>query len=177
LLPLFIIFVAVVFFVEREKRLPLPPPQIQLIAQNMRTSEGTAFTLPDLKGNPISLSAFTGNVVLLNFFATWCSPCREEMPSLEQLFHSYQSRGLIILGLSSDTQGKDVVAPFIEKYGLTFPVLLDPQSQVFNQYRVRGIPTTYLLDRQGRIAGMQTGGLDWNSDAAHKVIEQLLQEQ
>lgn len=176
LLPFFLIFLAVIYLSEREKQIPLSPPQMKLLSQEMRTPESKDFILSDLQGNTLRLADFRGNVVLLNVFATWCPPCREEMPSIESLYRAYQSKGFLVLGVSTDTNGEEVLPPFIKEYTLTFPIVVDTDKQVSQQYQVRGIPATFLLDQHGRIAGMVSGGVDWNSGEAHALIEQLLQE-
>ena len=175
-LPFIIVFVLVVFLLTRQKNSPLPPPQVEVIPPDKRSAENTEFTLPDLSGNATRLSDFKGNVVLLNFFATWCPPCREEMPMLEELFLAYQHKNFVVLGVANDSQGKTVVAPFVKTYKLTFPVVLDADRGVSLKYRVRGIPVTYVLDRQGKIVGRYEGAADWDSKEAHTLIEQLLQE-
>jgi peroxiredoxin len=153
----------------------LPPFQIKIIALDERKKEKN-FTLSDLQGTAVRLADWQGKVVVLNFFATWCPPCREEMPSLEKLYQVYQDQEFLVVGIAGDVQGKKVVAPFIKEFGVTFPVLLDRKNQVLRQYLVRGLPTTCVLDRQGRIAGKVAGGVDWNSEEAHVVIQRLLQE-
>ena len=176
LFPFLLIFLVVVIAVERRKSVPLSPPQMKLIHQEMRAAENTDFTLPDLSETPTSLGDFKGKVVLLNFFATWCPPCREEMPTIEGLFQTYKHEDFVVLGVAGDVKGKEVVEPFVQKFNMTFPVVLDSTNRVSEQYQVRGIPTIYLFDRQGRIAGTLVGGADWNSQKAHELIEQLLQE-
>jgi peroxiredoxin len=176
-LPFLIILIAVVGVLEWQKGGgSLPEPQVRLIAPEQRSAEDTEFTLPDLNGTPRQLSDFRGKVVLLNFFATWCPPCRDEMPSLDQLFQTYRNRDFVVLAVAGDTKGQEVVEPFVEKYELTFPVVLDAEGAVADQYQVRGIPAIFLFDQQGKVAGTTVGGADWNSEAAHALIERLLQE-
>jgi peroxiredoxin len=176
-IPFLVILVAAVFLIQsRQGGGALPAPQLELIEIEGRSSDGTAFTLPDLSGKQVRLQDFRGNVVLLNFFATWCGPCREEMPSLEQVYRAYAQKGLVVVGVSGDVQGKTVVEPFVKDYELSFPVVLDQEDTVSRQYRVRGIPTIYLLDKHGRIAGMHVGGADWNGKEARDIIERLLLE-
>jgi peroxiredoxin len=134
------------------------------------------FTLPDLQGNAVRLSDLRGQVVLLNFWATWCPPCRAEMPSMHALYQEYREKGLEILAISSDVRGKEIVAPFIARLGLTFPVLLDPRNVVGSQLWVQGLPTSYVLDKQGRVAGLEIGARDWNKAAIRRLLEQLLAE-
>lgn len=175
-LPFLIIIVVVMMLLEYQKSGPLPGPEMTLLEAEMRSAEGTEFSLPELSGKNRRLSDFKGNVMVLNFFATWCGPCREEMPSLEQLFQAYKNKDFVVLGVSGDVQGKEVVEPFVEEFQVTFPVVLDTENVVSRQYAVRGIPTVYLLDRQGKIAGMHVGGADWNGKAARALIDQLLDE-
>ena len=135
------------------------------------------FTLADLQGQVIRLSDLRGQVVLLNFWATWCPPCRAEMPSMQALYQKYREQGLAILAISSDVEGKDRVAPFIEKRGFSFPVLVDPRNVVGTRVRVGGIPTSYLLDKQGRVVGRDVGARNWNSAKMRRRIDQLLAEE
>jgi peroxiredoxin len=134
------------------------------------------FALPDLQDQTIRLSNLRGRVVLLNFWATWCPPCRAEMPSMHALYQDYREKGFGILAISSDAGGKGVVAPFIEERGFTFPVLLDPRNIVGSRLRVLGIPTSYLLDKQGRIAGVEVGARNWNRAKVRQLLDRLLAE-
>ncbi len=134
------------------------------------------FTLPNLQGQVIRLSNLRGQVVLLNFWATWCPPCRAEMPSMQALYQDYREKGLAILAISSDVEGKDRVVPFIEKRGFSFPVLVDPRNVVGTRVRVGGIPTSYLLDKHGRVVGRDVGARNWNSAKMRRRIDQLLAE-
>lgn len=154
----------------------LSAPAISPGEVQTRTSFPIDFTLPDLQGQPIRLSDLHGGVVLLNFWATWCPPCRAEMPSMSALYQEYREKGLEILAISSDVGGKEIVAPFIARLGLTFPVLLDPHNVVSTQLGVRGIPTSYLLDKQGRVVGLEVGARNWNAAKMRRRLEQLLAE-
>ena len=135
------------------------------------------FTLPDLQGNAVRLSDLRGKVVLINFWATWCYPCRTEMPSLEALYQDYWDQGFEILAIAIDVQGKAVVVPFVEAFKLTFPVLLAPHNDVGTRLQVSGIPTSYLLDKHGRIATREVGPRDWNSQKMRRLLDQLLREE
>lgn len=134
------------------------------------------FTLPDVQGNLVRLSDLRGQPVLLNIWATWCYPCRAEMPSINALYQDYQAKGLAIVAIATDQQGKPVVAPFLQAYRLTFPVLLDPQNMLGTQLQVRGIPASYVLDKRGRIVGFEIGARDWNSRQIRHLLDQLLAE-
>ena len=171
-----VVFVVVISWREQQKSGSLPGPPVKLLSPEKRPSEGTDFTLPDLSGNSIRLAELKGNVVLVNFFATWCAPCRDEMPTLEKVFRTYQNKGFLVLGVAGDSKGQEVVEPFVKKYGVTFPVVLDAENVVQRQYGVRGIPAVYLFDRQGKIATMYVGGANWDSAEAHALIDELLKE-
>jgi thiol-disulfide isomerase/thioredoxin len=174
---LIVVFGGTLWGIPPQTHAALPPFQIDISALDERkVEEEKNFTLSDVQGTAVRLGDWQGRVVLLNFFATWCPPCREEMPLLEKLYQAYQEQEFIVVGIAGDVQGKKVVAPFIQEFGVTFPVLLDSKNEVLRQYLVRGLPTTFVLDRQGRIAGKVAGGVDWNSEEAHAMIEQLLQE-
>ena len=135
------------------------------------------FPLPDVQGHLVRLSDLRGRPVLLNLWATWCSPCREEMPSMNALYQDYHARGLVIIAIALDEEGKPIVVPFIQAYGLTFPVLLDPQNMLGTRLQVPGIPTSYLLDKRGRIVDVKFGPRDWNAPNIRHLVEQLLAEE
>jgi cytochrome c biogenesis protein CcmG/thiol:disulfide interchange protein DsbE len=113
-------------------------------------------TADTVDGGKISLGDLRGKVVVLNFWATWCAPCREEMPALEARYEAYKDQGLIILAIDFDEPAGDVRA-FRDSLGLTFPVLLDPGASIQQLYRVRGYPTTYFIDRNGTIQVQHIG--------------------
>ena len=150
-----------------------PFETLQLFRPKRQTT-APDFTVSGLGASPIRLRDFKGQVILLNFWATWCPPCREEMPSMERLYRRFKPRGFTILALSIDGRGEDVVAPFVKSFGLTFPVGLDPKMTVAGEYRMAGLPTSMLIDRGGAIVAVAAGARDWDSAAAHQVIEKLL---
>jgi peroxiredoxin len=117
------------------------------------------FTLTDLDGKAWNLKDLKGKVVLLNFWATWCPPCRKEMPDLEMLYRRFGAQGLIIIGI--DDEETETVKPFIAQQGITYPVLLDPGRKVNTLFRIEGIPKTFVYDRDGKIVAqsidMRTG--------------------
>ncbi len=130
------------------------------------------FALPSLDGRTWSLDAHRGQVVLVNFWATWCPPCRMETPSLVALKTEYKSRPFEIVGINmDDDQGK--VAPFVKEYGINYPVLL-PSGPLTFAGDVSALPTTILLDRQGRVARQYVGMI--SERAVRADIEQLLAE-
>jgi peroxiredoxin len=132
-----------------------------------------AFTVPGLTGRPLSLSDFRQKVILLNFWATWCPPCREEMPAMERLYQRYKDRGFAILAISID-RDVDAVPPFVQKFRLTFPVGLDSSSALAEEYRIRALPSTYAIDGVRNVVAVAVGAREWDSRAAHAVVETLL---
>jgi peroxiredoxin len=108
------------------------------------------FTLTDLEGKPWSLKSLQGKVVLVNFWATWCPPCRKEMPDLESLNKQFQKQGLVILAISNEDASK--VKTFIAEQGISYAVLLDPGRKVNTLFHVMGIPKTFIYDRSGKLA-------------------------
>ena len=131
------------------------------------------FTLENLEGSPVSLKDFQGKVVFLNFWATWCPPCRAEMPHMEKLWQKFKEEDFVILAVDL-REGKEKVSSFVKENGYTFPVLLDSGGEVANTYGIRAIPTTYLVDPEGKIAGKALGARDWASQDAFNLIEHLL---
>jgi peroxiredoxin len=118
------------------------------------------FSLQDLKGRPVQLSKLKGKVVAVNFWATWCGPCRAEIPGFVKAYEKYQSKGLEIVGISMDRVGKDAVHEFVKKNGITYPVAID-MSQTPQKYGgVSGIPTTFIVDREGKVAKQHVGYMD-----------------
>jgi len=107
------------------------------------------FTLQDLQGKPWHLRDLRGNVVLVNFWATWCPPCRKEMPDLQALYDKYKDQGFLVLSISDEEVAK--VSPFVSERKITYPVLLDPGRKVNDAFVVEGIPKTFVYDREGKM--------------------------
>ena len=122
----------------------------------------------------LTLADFKGKVVFLNFWATWCKPCEEEMPGMERLYKKYKDKGLVVLAISEDTDGAGAVTPFVKKHGLTFPVGLDPRMSVAAQYGVWALPSTFIIDRHGNRAHFANGPRDWDGRAAQDFFESVL---
>jgi peroxiredoxin len=131
------------------------------------------FTLLNIDGQQVSLQQYRGKVVFLNFWATWCIPCREEMAALERLHQTYQAQDLAIISIDLK-EGADQVKAFFQKHSLSFPSLLDPNGTVFRDYLVAGMPTTYLIDRDGTLLARGVGGRDWTRAEALQLIQELL---
>jgi peroxiredoxin len=132
------------------------------------------FAVPDLAGQAVRLSALRGKVVLLNLWTTWCPPCREEMPSMEQLYARLHDRDFELLAVSQDEDGKRVVEPFVREMKLSFPVLIDPEHQVGDRYGVWGYPESFVIDRNGYVVERVIGPRDWAAPAEIAKLEALL---
>jgi len=126
-------------------------------------------------GAAVPLEQFADKLVVLNFWATWCTPCTTEMPTLEGLWREYREHGLVVIGVSVDRGApRAVLEPYIRHHGLTFPILLDPDSRAAGAWRVTGIPATFVVRPGGEVAGMATGAREWNSSEMRALIETLL---
>lgn len=130
----------------------------------------------DLAGDTISLESLQGEVVLLNVWATWCLPCREETPALQRLHERLNDQGLRIVGVSIDARGEtQAVADFVESYGVTYDIWLDPAEQIISTYRVIGVPNTYLIDRDGIIRWKHIGPVLDDDPQLLAMLEEALQ--
>ncbi len=134
------------------------------------------FSLETPSGKEMNLSDFHGQYVLLNFWATWCGPCKMEMPSLESLHRQFKGAPFTVLGVSNDLFGSRVVAPFIKAYDLTFPVLLDPQQNVSKRFGVHSLPTSFLIDPDGKIIGVLAGADNCAKPETIAYFESLLNQ-
>lgn len=124
-----------------------------------------------------TLESYRGKVVLLNLWATWCAPCRREMPSIEALYRDFGPQGLAVVAVSIDDPGaEEAIRAFVEEYGLTFDILYEPTGSIQRAYQTTGVPETFVIDREGRIRKKQIAAHDWNSEANRALIAQLLQE-
>ena len=133
------------------------------------------FLLSDLNGNKVSLADHRGKIVFLNFWASWCLPCRAEMPSMEKLYNKFKNNDFTILAVNMGENERQVRA-FKESYKLNFPILLNADSSVGSIYGVISIPTSYLIDRDGYILGGALGPREWASKEAYELINSLLKK-
>lgn len=115
------------------------------------------FRLRTLQGKPLALSDFRGKVVVLNFWASWCTPCKEEMPNLERVWKEFGSRGVMVLGIDVEDDPEDAAA-FMKALKITYPSVYDPEQTRMNAYQVTALPTTFFIDQQMRIRGRVVGG-------------------
>jgi len=123
-----------------------------------------------------SLEDYRGSVTLVNIWATWCLPCRDEMPSMQKLYDSLGSRGFRIAAISIDEGSPEDVTAFAEKFGLTFDILHDRSGQVERLYQTTGVPESFLLDRRGVLVKRVIGAHDWSSPANIGAVERLLEQ-
>ena len=128
------------------------------------------FTLKDLAGRDVNLKALQGKVVLVNFWATWCPPCRSEVPSMVKLNAAMAGKPFQMLAVSIDEGGKEAVEDFFKRSGATLPVLLDTQQKISKIYGTTGVPETFVLDKHGIVLKKVVGAMDWNDP---QVIDYL----
>jgi len=136
------------------------------------------FRLPDLQGKTQRLSDYRGKVVFLNFWATWCKPCKEEMPSMQVLWENLKNQDFMMLAVSMDrvTTTKDIPS-FVESLKLSFPILTDSWGQTDKRYKLMGVPETYIIDQNGVLREKVIGPRDWTRPESLETIVQLLQKQ
>ncbi|MGV7220905.1 MAG: TlpA disulfide reductase family protein [Nitrospinales bacterium] len=132
------------------------------------------FEMKTLRGGNINLSDYNGKYVLLNFWATWCGPCKIEMPSMEALFSKFKSKNFEILAVSNDIFGAKVVKPFVDAHNMSFTVSLDQDLKVSSRYGVMSLPTTFLIDPKGTIIGVINGAQEWDHPETLQYFENLL---
>jgi cytochrome c biogenesis protein CcmG/thiol:disulfide interchange protein DsbE len=172
LLILIIIAVAVVILLQGGDTL-FKTPQKSRVAQGL---PAPTFILPGLDGKAVDLQAYRGKVVFLNIWATWCPPCREEMPSMERLYRELKGEDFEILAVSVDEAGAAAVAPFMKKYHLSFPALLDPEGTMKNLYGVTGVPESFIINREGIIEKIVIGPMDWATPEVVRFFRDLIQK-
>ena len=147
------------------------------------TSQAPDFEAVDLEGNPVSLSDLRGEVVLLNIWATWCEPCREEMPSMERVYRTLAPEGLRMVAVSIDAASGGVdpggrpggdIGAFAREMGLTFDLWHDPSGGIQRTYRTTGVPESFVIDRSGTIVKKVIGAREWDSPADIDFFRRLL---
>jgi peroxiredoxin len=143
---------------------------LQMLKEGTRSID---FELQDLNGKKVSLSSQKGKVVFLNFWATWCPPCRAEMPSMQRLHARFKDKGLVILAVNLQEDAKSV-RRFLAANKLSFPVLLDSDGRIGAIYGARSIPTTYLIGRDGSVLAGTMGAMEWDSKEHLAFFTRLL---
>jgi peroxiredoxin len=132
------------------------------------------FILQTLDGRDMHLSDYRGHVVFLNFWATWCGPCKVEMPAMEKLYREFRPKGFVVVAISSDAEGPAVTRPYRDALGLSFTIADDSEMLVSRLYGVRSLPLTFLVNREGVITHQIFGARDWGDSEARSGIRQLL---
>jgi peroxiredoxin len=133
------------------------------------------FALSDLAGRTVRLANLKGRVVFVNVWATWCEPCRQEMPAMQELYERLRGPDFELLAVSADPGGGDDVRAFAAALGLTFPVLRDPEQQVASRYRVTGYPETFVVDRNGIVVSHTIGPAHWSRPESLTAFRRLLE--
>ena len=172
-----LIVIALTLLVLRNQKPGLENSQPEI--NEFKSQEGylaPRFTLRNLKGNLEGLDYHLGKVIIVNFWATWCTPCVKEMPSFENLYRRFRSKGLTILAVSLDKNSPSKVQEFVDKHKLSFPVLLDTDGGAEKLYPSFTIPFTYVVDKKGRIVARVDGGKDWGSAKTFEAVEHLLKQ-
>ena len=136
--------------------------------------EAPDFTLVNMQGERVSLSDYRGQVVVINFWATWCPPCREEKPTMESLYQQFKNDGLVFLAVNVEADGHQVVSQYLLRQSYTFPILLDGKAEVQGLYGVFRYPESYIIDRDGTVVEHIIGSRDWMQNPTYRMIESLL---
>lgn len=134
------------------------------------------FATTDAEGAGVTLESYAGKVVILNFWATWCPPCRLEMPSMEKLYQDFKDEGLAIVAVNF-MESPEVVAEFVREEGLTYPILMDRQGRIAESYGVRRLPETVIIGRNGNLLGKTTGYKDWYKQDVRALAAALLKDE
>jgi peroxiredoxin len=162
-----------IYILHQEKKKADSPSGQPLVAVGRAAPD---FALPRLDGQVVRLSDYRGKVVFLNIWATWCGPCREEMPSMEKLYQEMKGEDFVILAVSIDALGAAAVKPFMAELKLTFPALLDPQGAIRRLYNTTGVPESFILDKNGIVAAKIIGARNWASPDVVQAFKDLLQK-
>ncbi len=137
---------------------PLPSAHGGAESATKKSSKNApAWELKDVDGKAVKSGDFKGKLVVLDFWATWCPPCREEIPGFVELYKKYNKDGLVIVGISLDEQGPSVVKPFMQKYQINYPIVMGDSKTTELFGKIESIPTTFIIDREGRITSKHVG--------------------
>ncbi len=152
-----------------------PARALDLIKPN-RQQQAKDFNVAALEGGKLRLADLKGKVVFLNLWATWCPPCKEEMPAMERLWQRYKGQGLVVIALSMDASGATAVKPFIEEAKYTYRVGLDPKMEIAQLYGARSLPSTFIIDRNGALRAIALGPREWDGGASFAYFDALLKD-
>jgi len=156
----------------------LPSPELSYQLNRLETPvQAPDFSLDDMDGEQHSLRDYRGKVIMLNFWATWCPPCRREIPSMESIYQDMGDKGFVVLGVNQ-FETPDHVFAYMGQLSVfpTFPILFDPDSSISERYAVKGLPTTLLINRQGEVVYRAAGGRDFDHPEVRAIVEELLAE-
>lgn len=148
--------------------------QIHPLGVGDRAPDFRAVRLPG--GRPASLADYRGQVILLNIWATWCQPCRVEMPSMERLWRKLQGTGFRVVAVSIDKEDSTVVNAFVKELGLTFDILHDQPGTIQERYQTTGVPESFVIDRDGLIVKKVIGASPWDAEVNQILIRRLLEQ-
>ncbi|HEY0141796.1 MAG TPA: TlpA disulfide reductase family protein [Thermoanaerobaculia bacterium] len=153
---------------------PAPKPETAPPAGNEVGSTMPAYSAVWLDGSKLDLATMRDKVVLLNVWATWCGPCRYEIPELEMIHKKYEKRGFAVVGVSVDESGPQAVKEFIDEQKVTYPIALDPEGKLASIFQTSVLPTSVLIDRQGKILWKKYGAVEPNDTELIGAIEKAL---
>ena len=171
-LPLLILIVVVVIGAMGESDKPKKKLPRLAIGEDARD-----FTYPDLDGRPVTLSSFKGKkVVFVNVWATWCTECRKELPTVQKMYEKFKGDDFEVLAVSIDAAGAKAIIPFMKKLGLKFPALQDKTGSIQLLYGTTGVPETFIIDKQGKVAFVEIGAGDWREHDKQALIKGLMEE-
>ena len=158
----------------RGRALPLAEAIKELdLIKPAKTKLADGFAVPTPGGETFRLGEQRGKVVMVNFWATWCPPCLEEMPAMERLYRKHKDAGFTLVAISVDADPKKV-KPFVSEHKLTMPIGVDPKMDLANTYGVRALPSSFMIGRDGNLAALAIGPRAWDNDAAHSLVEGML---
>jgi len=161
-------------FSANAETLPLPETKLHLTFPKEK-KVAPDFSLPLLNGTSVSLADLKGHVVLLNFWATFCHPCREEMPALQSLWERYKDQGLMVIAVSVDYTNIKFIQKYMGNNKLTFPAGLDVNKNIRKKYEIKVLPTTYIIGRDGKFLARTRGERNWASTESFSYFKNLLE--